>query len=183
MNTINLTEVEIRKAVLAALERKDPTIAFSLKSNLTRRLFKDTLDTATDPVTGIVNMQKYTDNILKYNSTLEALWVSNYSKMVSTLEQVRKYSPRLNENQVRSLVNEIKATKNVGQGTTFNRFLNSLEDKAKASGESIDLEKSALMRNIEIQHQNYSTKLYLDLTAQEKLIKREMFCLKRLLIM
>ena len=136
------------KAVLSALERKDPTIAFSLKSNLTRRLFKDTLDTATDPVTGIVNMQKYTDNILKYNSTLEALLGPNYSKMVSTLEQVRKYSPRLNENQVRSLVNEIKAT-NVGQGTTFNRFLNSLEDKAKASGESIDLEKSALMRNIE----------------------------------
>ena len=106
----------------------------------------------------------------------------NYSKMVSTLEQVRKYSPRLNENQVRSLVNEIKAT-NVGQGTTFNRFLNSLEDKAKASGESINLEKSALMRNIENSAPETIVKLYLDLTAQEKLIKREMFCLKRLLIM
>ena len=51
--------------IITAMERKDLTTANQLRTDLTRRLFKDSLDTATDPATGIVNLQTYSNNILK----------------------------------------------------------------------------------------------------------------------
>ena len=134
--------------ILTAMSRKNPATANQLRADLTRRLFKDSLDMATDPATGIVNLQTYSNNILKFRATLEPLLGANYSKMVTTLQNMRKFNPKLTEREISRLVNEIRPS-DVGQGTTFAKFLDSIEDRAKSSGELLNFEKSKLMRNIE----------------------------------
>jgi len=134
--------------IITAMERKDLTTANQLRTDLTRRLFKDSLDTATDPATGIVNLQTYSNNILKFKATLEPLLGANYSKMVTTLQNMRKFDPKLQQRDILRLVNEIRSSKDA-QGTTFGKFLDSIEDRAKASNERLSADKSRLMTNIE----------------------------------
>ena len=134
--------------IVNAMARKNPAIANQLRTDLTRRLFKDSLESATDPATGIVNLQTYSNNILKFRATLEPLLGPNYSKMVTTLQNMRKFDPKLQQRDVLRLVNEIRTSKDA-QGTTFGKFLDSIEDRAKASNERLTAEKSRLMTNIE----------------------------------
>ena len=107
--------------IINAMARRDPAVANQLRTDLTRRLFKDSLDSATDPATGIVNLQTYSNNILKYQATLEPLLGANYSKMVTTLQNMRKFDPKLQQRDVLRLVNEIRTSKDA-QGTTFGKF-------------------------------------------------------------
>ena len=134
--------------IINAMARRDPAVANQLRTDLTRRLFKDSLDSATDPATGIVNLQTYSNNILKYQATLEPLLGANYSKMVTTLQNMRKFDPKLQQRDVLRLVNEIRTSKDA-QGTTFGKFLDSIEDRAEASNARLTVEKSRLMTNIE----------------------------------
>tara|TARA_R100000781_G_scaffold1562_5_gene2642 strand:+ start:2016 stop:5120 length:3105 start_codon:yes stop_codon:yes gene_type:complete len=134
--------------IINAMARRDPAVANQLRTDLTRRLFKDSLDSATDPATGIVNLQTYSNNILKYQATLEPLLGANYSKMVTTLQNMRKFDPKLQQRDVLRLVNEIRTSKDA-QGTTFGKFLDSIEDRAEASNARLTAEKSRLMTNIE----------------------------------
>ena len=134
--------------IINAMARRDPAVANQLRTDLTRRLFKDSLDSATDPATGIVNLQTYSNNILKYQATLEPLLGANYSKMVTTLQNMRKFDPKLQKRDVLRLVNEIRTSKDA-QGTTFGKFLDSIEDRAEASNARLTVEKSRLMTNIE----------------------------------
>ena len=73
---------------------------------------------------------------------------ANYSKMVTTLQNMRKFDPKLQKRDVLRLVNEIRTSKDA-QGTTFGKFLDSIEDRAEASNARLTVEKSRLMTNIE----------------------------------
>ena len=119
-----------------------------LRAELTRRLFKDAVDTATDPVTGILSPVKYRNNIMKYNETLRPLLGENYEKTVRTLDQFVKYSPKMKPDEILQAVNKIKSGAD-GLSPSFSQFIEGLEAQAKASDDFLSLEKSSFMRNVE----------------------------------
>jgi hypothetical protein len=119
-----------------------------LRAELTRRLFKDAVDTATDPVTGIISPVKYRNNIMKYNETLRPLLGENYEKTVRTLEQFVKYSPKMKPEEILQAANKIKSGAD-GLSPSFSQFIEGLEAQAKASDDFLSLEKSSFMRNVE----------------------------------
>lgn len=119
-----------------------------LRAELTRRLFKDAVDTATDPITGILSPVKYRNNIMKYNETLRPLLGENYEKTVRTLDQFVKYSPKMKPDEILQAVNKIKSGAD-GLSPSFSQFIEGLEAQAKASDDLLSLEKSSFMRNVE----------------------------------
>ena len=123
--------------------------ADKLRSELTRKLFKDAVDTATDPVTGVFNPSKYVKNITQYGSTLRPLLGSNYDNMMSTLNQFNRYSPKLRPEEVAKLADDIRLNSNGEFGPGFNKFLDTLETKAKASDELLQFEQSKVLTNVE----------------------------------
>tara|TARA_R100000781_G_scaffold36484_1_gene25850 strand:- start:6217 stop:9297 length:3081 start_codon:yes stop_codon:yes gene_type:complete len=123
--------------------------AEKLKTELTRRLFKDAVDTATDPVTGVFNPSKYVKNITQYGSTLRPLLGQNYEKMMSVLNQFNKYSPKLRPEEVAKLADDIRLNAGGEFGPGFNSFLETLETKAKASDELLRFEQSKILTNVE----------------------------------
>ena len=120
-----------------------------LRAELTRRLFKDAVETATDPVTGIFSPEKYAGNILKYKQSLEPLLGNNYDKMMRTLKQVSKYDPKLKGDEILKAANSIRSSNINGLAPSFNKFLDTLESQAKASGDLLNFQKSTFMRNVE----------------------------------
>ena len=139
------------KFILEAIKRgpSGEKTSNQLRAELTKRLFKDAVDTATDPVTGILSPGKYAGNILKYQDTLRPLLGNNYDKMVRTLEQIRKYDPKLKGDAVLKVANSIRSSSINGLAPSFNKFLDTLESQAKASGDLLNFQKSAFMRNVE----------------------------------
>ena len=139
------------KFILEAIKRgpSGEKTSNQLRAELTKRLFKDAVDTATDPITGILSPGKYAGNILKYQDTLRPLLGNNYDKMVRTLEQIRKYDPKLKGDSVLKVANSIRSSSINGLAPSFNKFLDTLESQAKASGDLLNFQKSAFMRNVE----------------------------------
>ena len=139
------------KFILEAIKRgpSGEKTSNQLRAELTRRLFKDAVDTATDPVTGILSPGKYIRNITKYKSTLEPLLGNNYDKMMRTFTQLNKYDPKLSSDGILKAVNSIRSSDIDGLAPSFNKFLDTLESQAKASDDLLKLEKSAFMRNVE----------------------------------
>ena len=139
------------KFILEAIKRgpSGEKTSNQLRAELTKRLFKDAVDTATDPVTGILSPGKYAGNILKYQDTLRPLLGNNYDKMVRTLEQIRKYDPKLKGDAILKAANSIRSSDINGLAPSFNKFLDTLESQAKASGDLLNFQKSAFMRNVE----------------------------------
>ena len=131
-----------------------------LRTELVRRLFKDAVDTATDPTTGVFNPSKYVGNIKKYGATLRPLLGNNYDKTMQALDTFNSYSPKLAPKEVFELADKIRVvgpevpvvgpvrpTDDVG--TTFQDFANALTAKAKASDELLQFQQNRVLANIE----------------------------------
>ena len=120
-----------------------------LRAELTRKLFADSVKTATDPITGVFNPTRYVREITKYDAALKPLLGENYGQMIATLNQFNKYSPKLKPEQVIDLVDDIRLNPNGEFGPGFNKFLDTLESKAKASDEVLKFEQSKILTNVE----------------------------------
>ena len=131
-----------------------------LRTELVRRLFKDAVDTATDPTTGVFNPSKYVGNIKKYGATLRPLLGNNYDKTMQALDTFNSYSPKLAPKEVFELADKIRTIgpeiPRVGPfrptddvGATFQDFADALTAKAKASDELLQFQQNRVLANIE----------------------------------
>ena len=120
-----------------------------LRADLTRKLFADSVKTATDPVTGVFNPTRYVREITKYDAALKPLLGENYGQMIATLNQFNKYSPKLKPEEIIKLADDIRLNPNGEFGPGFNKFLDTLESKAKASDEVLRFEQSKIFANVE----------------------------------
>ena len=120
-----------------------------LRAELTRKLFADSARTATDPVTGVFNPTRYVREITKYDAALKPLLGENYGQMIATLNQFNKYSPKLKPEEVIKLADDIRLDAGGKFGPGFNKFLNVLENKGKASDKLLQFEQSKIFANIE----------------------------------
>lgn len=155
--------------ILKAMERGGPRIAEDfvgpavskkiaadqLRIDLTRRLFADAVDVATDPVTGVFNPSKYVNNIQSYGATLRPLLKDNYDNMMRTLNAFNSYSPKLSPDEMLKLVEKLRMPLK-GPGALDNVlsqnlkiFADSIEAKAKASDSLLKIQQSKVLQNVE----------------------------------
>ena len=155
--------------ILKAMERGGPRIvddfvgppmskkiaADQLRIDLTRRLFADAVEVATDPVTGVFNPSKYVKNIQSYGATLRPLLKDNYDNMMKTLSAFNSYSPKLGPDEMLKLVEKLRmplqgpgATENV-LSQNLRVFADAIEAKAKASDSLLKIQQSKVLQNVE----------------------------------
>ena len=155
--------------ILKAMERGGPRIAADfvgpamskkvqadqLRIDLTRRLFADSVDIATDPVTGSFNPSKYVNNIKSYGATLRPLLKDNYDNMMKTLDAFNTYSPKLSPDDMLKLVEKLRMPLQ-GPGAlesvlsqNLKVFAEAIEAKAKASDDLLKLQQSRVLQNVE----------------------------------
>ena len=142
-----------------AVGKSSEAVKASLSTELVRRLFKDAVDTATDPVTGVFNPSKYVGNIKKYGATLRPLLGNNYDKTMQALDIFNSYSPKLQAKEIYDLADKIRLTgpevPRVGPfrpedvSTTFDDFATALKAKAKASDDLLKFEQNRVLANVE----------------------------------
>jgi len=120
-----------------------------LRAELTRKLFADSAKTATDPVTGVFNPTRYVREITKYDAALKPLLGENYGQMIATLNQFNKYSPKLKPEEIIKLADDIRLNPNGEFGPGFNKFLDTLETKGKASDKLLQFEQSKILTNVQ----------------------------------
>ena len=129
--------------------QKGLAMAEHLRADLTRKLFADSVRSATDPITGVFNPTRYVREITKYDAALKPLLGENYGQMMATLNQFNKYSPKLKPEEIIKLVDDIRLNPKGEFGPGFNKFLETLETKAKASDELIRFEQARILTNVE----------------------------------
>ena len=129
--------------------QKGLQMAEHLRADLTRKLFADSVRSATDPITGVFNPTRYVREITKYDAALKPLLGENYGQMMATLNQFNKYSPKLKPEEIIKLVDDIRLNPKGEFGPGFNKFLETLETKAKASDELIRFEQARILTNVE----------------------------------
>ncbi len=142
-----------------AVGKNSEAVKASLRTELVRRLFKDAVDTATDPTTGAFNPSRYVSNIKKYGATLRPLLGNNYDKTMQALDVFNSYSPKLKPKEVFDLADKIRLTgpevPRVGPfrpdelSSTFDDFATALQAKAKASDDLLKFEQNRVLANVE----------------------------------
>ena len=142
-----------------AVGKNSEAVKASLRTELVRRLFKDAVDTATDPTTGAFNPSKYVNNVKKYGATLRPLLGNNYDKTMQALDVFNSYSPKLKPKEVFDLADKIRLTgpevPRVGPfrpdelSSTFDDFATALQAKAKASDDLLKFEQNRVLANVE----------------------------------
>ena len=142
-----------------AIGKSSEAVKASLRTELVRRLFKDAVDTATDPTTGAFNPSKYVGNIKKYGATLRPLLGNNYDKTMRALDTFNSYSPKLAPKEIFDLADKIRLTgpqiPRVGPvrpdevTATFEDFANALVAKGKASDDLLNFEQNRVLANVE----------------------------------
>jgi len=127
--------------------------ADQLRIDLTRRIFADAVEAATDPVTSVFNPSKYVNYIKGYGATLRPLLKDQYENMMQTLDSFNAYSPKLNPREVTQLVERLRLEGPEVSGnivsSNMKTLADALEAKAKASDSLLKIEQSKVLQNIQ----------------------------------
>ena len=120
--------------------------ANALRAELTRRVFKDAL-----PLKGeAFNPGTFVGKILSKGTTLRPLLGENYEKTMRTLQEFVKYNPKLKPDDLRDLINStVKLDLQKDFSPNFNKFIEGLESRAKASDELLKFEQARILTNVE----------------------------------
>jgi len=118
----------------------------ALRAELTRRIFKDAL-----PIKGeVFNAGTFVGKILSKGTTLRPLLGKNYEQTMRTLQEFVKYNPKLKPDDIRKLIDDsVKLDLKKDFGPNFNKFIEGLESKAKASDELLKFEQARVLTNVE----------------------------------
>tara|TARA_R100000544_G_scaffold35756_1_gene23338 strand:- start:41 stop:3160 length:3120 start_codon:yes stop_codon:yes gene_type:complete len=118
----------------------------ALRAELTRRIFKDAL-----PLKGeVFNAGTFVGKILSKGTTLRPLLGKNYEQTMRTLQEFVKYNPKLKPDDIRKLIDDsVKLDLKKDFGPNFNKFIEGLESKAKASDELLKFEQARILTNVE----------------------------------
>lgn len=125
----------------------------TLRTQLLRRLFKDEIALATDPITGIVNPSRYVNNLLKKEAILTQLVGKQRTTFFQMLDEFNKLSPNLTPDELTRLANNMTSKAEGLEATQgfegLNKFIKGLREKAQASSERLDFEKRNILKNLD----------------------------------